>query len=58
MPLPKALPPIVREAIILVTSNDTIKGLKLNLLIIFEAMVIPAEPDKIPQISPITSYKN
>ena len=53
--LPKALPPMVKAAIIAVTNKVTINILISKVLAKKVAIITPAEPDIIPHISPITS---
>ena len=54
---PIAFPPIVIEAIIAATTNPTISIFKLNVLDNIAVIVVPAAPEIIPHISPITSQQ-
>ena len=55
--LKNAFPPIVNDAVIAVIINPMYSGLIFNLFDREEVIVTPAEPDIIPQISPITSLQ-
>ena len=55
--LPKALPPIVNEAITAVVIKVTMKISTFKCLLKLAAMITPADPDIIPHISPITSLQ-
>ena len=55
---PNDFPPIVNDAINDVVTRFVINRFILNALDIPEDIITPAEPDIIPQISPITSLQN
>ena len=52
-PFPIALPPIVKAAIKAVITKLVINGFKLKVDVNVAATITPAEPETIPQISPI-----
>ena len=58
IPFPSAFPPIVIAEIIPVTTRIVIKELRWKVRAREDAIILPAVPEIIPQISPTTSLQN